>query len=162
MAPWVEVPTSAGPDIIVPVLMDLADYKALAGRSLSIGSHGYAQMWNPPQGVCLLHRWIMDIPPGTRYTVVVDHINHDILDCRRTNLRVVSPTGSNLNRRVKVRDLPIGVYRIPSGRFSAKLKRHRVTHKLGTYDTVEERSHTGHLRVRPQIHSWSRTQNYLT
>jgi hypothetical protein len=136
MDPWVEVPASAG-EIIVPVLMDLADYKALAGRSLSIGSHGYAQMWDRPH-VRLLHRWIMGVPTGIGYSVIVDHINHDILDCRRGNLRVVSPTESNLNRRVVARALPIGVYLTRQGKFHAAIKRHRVITHLGTYTTVEE------------------------
>lgn len=135
---WTTVPASAGPDKVVMVLLDVEDFEALNGRSLSIGSHGYAQMWNPPQGVMLLHRWIMNIPVGTGYSIIVDHINHDILDCRRSNLRRVTPTESNMNRKIASRDLPLGVHRSPSGRYNVKLKRNRVTANLGTFDTVEE------------------------
>jgi hypothetical protein len=132
----IAVPAKAG-DIYADVLMDEEDVERLAGRKLSIGSHGYAQMWDGQ--VMLLHRWIMNVPDGTGYRVIVDHINRDILDCRRENLRVVTPTESNLNRRVAPRDLPIGVYRTQGGkRFVAKLKRHRKSHSLGTYDTAEE------------------------
>lgn len=132
----IAVPAKAG-DIYVEVLMDEEDVERLAGRKLSIGSHGYAQMWD--DGVTLVHRWIMNIPVGTGYRVIVDHINHDVLDCRRSNLRVVSPTQSNLNRRVAARELPLGVYRAKSGkRYVAKIKRYRKSRNLGTYDTPEE------------------------
>lgn len=133
----IAVPAKCG-EIYVDVLMDEEDVERLAGRKLSIGSHGYAQMWNCP-GVMLLHRWLMNIPEGTGYRVIVDHINHDVLDCRRQNLRIVTPTASNLNRRVAARDLPRNVYRTPNGkRYVAKVKRHRKTRNLGTFDTPEE------------------------
>jgi hypothetical protein len=133
----IAVPAKAG-EIYVDVLMDEEDYERLAGRKLSIGSHGYAQMWNCP-GVMLLHRWIMHVPAGTGYRLIVDHINHNVLDCRRENLRIVTPTESNLNRRVAARDLPLGVYRTLNGkRYAAKIKRHRKTRNLGTFDTPEQ------------------------
>lgn len=132
----IAVPASAG-DFTVEVLVDQEDFERLAGRKLSIGSHGYAQMWDGK--VMLLHRWIMNIPEGTGYRAIVDHINHDVLDCRRANLRIVTPTESNLNRRVAERDLPRNVYRTPSGkRYVAKIKRHRKIRNLGTFDTADD------------------------
>lgn len=135
-AAHVEVPAKNG-DTFATVLLDLDDYRRLDGRRLSIGSHGYAQIWNRP-GVILLHRWIMGVPAGTGTRVIVDHINRDVLDCRRSNLRQVSPSASNLNRGIAPRDLPIGVYRTAKGRYEAKLKRHRVMHSFGTHDTPEQ------------------------
>jgi hypothetical protein len=88
--------------------------------------------------VMLLHRWLMGIPVGTGYRVIVDHINHDVLDCRRQNLRIVTPSESNLNRRIAARDLPVGVYRTPGGRYEARIKRQRQTRRLGLFDTPEE------------------------
>jgi hypothetical protein len=136
---WTKVPASAGPDRVAMVLLDVEDYEALNGRSLSIGSHGYAQMWDPPQGVMLLHRWVMGVPMGTGYTAIVDHVNHDILDCRRSNLRVISPTESNLNRRRPIRELPPYVYVTRSG-FEVKIKRNRVTTRYGHFKTLAEAS----------------------
>jgi hypothetical protein len=131
----IAIPASAG-DCTVDVLVDQEDFDRLAGRKLSIGSHGYAQMWDGQ--VMLLHRWIMRVPHGTRYRVIVDHINHDVLDCRRSNLRIISPTESNLNRRLAPRDLPRGVHRSRSGKYVAVVKRHRKIHHLGTHDTPEQ------------------------
>lgn len=136
MRAWVEVPASAG-DTEVIALMEVDDYIALDGRRLSIGSHGYVQMWNRP-GMMLLHRWLMGIPVGVGYRILVDHINHDVLDYRRHNLRLLSPTASNMNRTVSGRDLPLGVHRSRSGRFYAKFKRQRKQVHLGTFDTIED------------------------
>ncbi|MFE1845195.1 hypothetical protein [Streptomyces sp. NPDC059515] len=133
----IEVPAKNGDHGYVPVLLDLDDAERLDGRKLSIGSHGYAQMWEAPH-VMLVHRWVMGVTPGTRYRVIVDHINRQIHDCRRSNLRLVTPSASNLNRDITRRELPIGVYKLPSGRYSAALKRQRVIHRLGTYDTPEQ------------------------
>lgn len=98
--------------------------------SVSIGSHGYAQVWVPPHFV-LLHRWILELGVGDkRYA---DHINGDPLDNRRANLRVVDGTESNLNRRIKGR----GVY--PNhDRWMARVHHRGKPHYLGTYDTYEE------------------------
>lgn len=42
-----------------------------------------------------LHREILDAATGS----VVDHVNGDTLDCRRSNLRLTTPTGNARNRR---------------------------------------------------------------
>lgn len=136
MRAYLEVPASH-PDGFKTVLLDVEDHARLGPRQLSIGSHGYAQMWTG-ETVVLLHRWLMDVPSGTGYRLIVDHINRKPLDCRRENLRIVTPSQSNLNRVIAVRDLPVGVYRLRSGRYQARLKRQRVTTYLGAYDTPEQ------------------------
>lgn len=135
MRAYLEVPASH-PDGFKTVLLDVEDYERLGTRVLSIGSHGYAQMWTGVT-VALLHRWLMDVPDGTGYRLIVDHINRDPLDCRRENLRIVTPSQSNLNRAIAARDLPLGVYRTRTGRYRAALKRNRVNYHLGTFDSPE-------------------------
>ncbi|MFJ5923880.1 HNH endonuclease [Kitasatospora sp. NPDC092948] len=146
----VELLASAG-GTTVTVLVDPADAVRLAGRSISIGSHGYAQIYD--DGVrTLLHRWVMGINAGDQQGRIVDHINRSRLDCRRANLRLVTPTESNLNRTLQQRDLPTGVYPTRSKRYVAKLKRHRRAHHLGTYDTPEQAAaavHAERARVDP-------------
>ncbi|MFD3999920.1 HNH endonuclease [Streptomyces rubiginosohelvolus] len=133
---WMEVPALKS-GVQVAVLMDSEDFAALNGRRISIGSHGYAQVWERPR-LLLLHKWIMGVPVGTRYSVIVDHINRNKLDCRRSNLRLVTPTQSNLNRVIAARELPVGVNRSRSGRFDASITRRRVKHYLGVFDTPEQ------------------------
>ncbi|MFI0897725.1 HNH endonuclease [Streptomyces sp. NPDC020983] len=119
------------------MLVDVETYERLNGRAVSVGSHGYAQIWDKPH-MKTVHRWLMNVQPGANNGVIVDHINRNRLDCRRSNLRLTTPTGNNLNRTPTPRELPLGVYLTRSGRYAARLKRHRVKHNLGTYDTPEQ------------------------
>lgn len=132
MRAHVEVQASDG-DRFVPVLVDLDVFERLAGRALSIGSHGYAQLWERPR-MWLLHRWMLGLRVGDG--LIGDHRDRNILDCRRSNLRVVDPSVSNLNRSPAER-AAVGVYRARSGRWVAQARWHRVNHYLGTYDTKE-------------------------
>ena len=68
------------------------------------------------QKVYYLHQLIMDVHNEdlTSYEKTVDHINHDKLDNRRTNLRLVNMSIQNANRdkperRVDACDLPDGI-----------------------------------------------------
>lgn len=47
-----------------------------------------------------LHRWIMDAPKG----MLVDHVNHDTLDNTLTNLRLVTHSQNQQNRKGEERD----------------------------------------------------------
>lgn len=96
---------------------------------MSIGSHGYAQVWDGTT-VVLLHRWLLGLGAGDRY--VADHINGDLLDNRRANLRAVDGSESNLNRDVK------GDCVYPMrGKWQAKVRHRGQRHHLGTYDSWE-------------------------
>ena len=46
-----------------------------------------------------LHRLLLQPAPNE----MVDHINGDPLDCRRANMRTVTPLQNSLNRRLKLR-----------------------------------------------------------
>ena len=67
------------------------DYAHLSERSWQLNSVGYARRTCRVKGTgrsktVLMHRLIMDAQPGE----VVDHINGDKLDNRKTNLRIVT------------------------------------------------------------------------
>lgn len=94
------------------VLLDAEDVPRVSALKWAIiGTNGYV--------VCasrrlLLHRFIMNAPPGTQ----VDHINHDKLDNRKANLRLCTPSQNQFNRRRygkrrKVYGLPKGIYHYP-------------------------------------------------
>lgn len=80
-----------------------------------------------------LHRAILRAPEGK----LVDHINHDRLDCRRPNLRLATDAQSVRNRRkLRRRGNPasryIGVHRNGNG-WIARISIDGVRKSVGTY-----------------------------
>lgn len=81
-----------------------------------------------------LHRILLDAGPGE----TVDHINHNPLDNRRSNLRIATPAQNTANRR------PVagytsrfhGVHRVQAG-WAAFISADRRRKNLGTFDTEE-------------------------
>lgn len=130
----VRVAVRAG-ELMLSTLIDAADAKRLGDRRLSLGSHGYVQVYWDKQ-VMLLHRWILGLAPGDRR--VGDHINGDSLDNRRANLRAVSASGSSQNVSGSGKSGFRGVYETPCGRWEAKFKLNGVRYHVGTFATREE------------------------
>jgi len=67
--------------------------------------HGYLGKENGRRIWVYLHRWLLNAPKGT----VVDHINHDTLDNRRSNLRLINNSGNRQNLRGATRISSSGV-----------------------------------------------------
>lgn len=86
----------------------------------------------------LMHRLILRPKKGEQ----IDHINHDGLDNRRENLRIVSQSVNNHNRRKSVFGVrPVlwlkdGKY-VTNGRYSAQIKIEGMTKWLGAFETLE-------------------------
>jgi hypothetical protein len=77
-----------------------------------------------------MHRIIMNPPKN----MVVDHINHDKLDNREENLRIVTRQVNARNRK-KV----TGVFkRNDTGKWQAQIMHNYKNIRLGCYDTYEE------------------------
>lgn len=130
---WTVVPVKAG-EIYLPSFLDVEDFERLGDRRLSLGSHGYAQMCEG--AVMTVHSWVMGTR-GLKYRAVVDYTNRNKLDNRRSNLRIVTASESNLNRP-QADDPYVGTYSVRSGRWSAKFKWQRRQHYVGTFDTRDE------------------------
>lgn len=58
----------------------------------------YARAWVSKQTSLAMHRIILNAGPGQ----IVDHINRNTLDNRRANLRIVTQSQSNCNRRLLI------------------------------------------------------------
>jgi hypothetical protein len=82
-----------------------------------------------------LHRVIADAAPGQ----IVDHIDGDPMNCRRSNLRVCDSSGSARNRgRKRTSKSPYkGVWLKPSGRWQAIIMVDKKFKSLGVHDTAE-------------------------
>lgn len=82
-------------------VVDAADAEAVLGCSWYLDHEGYAMSKTSGEAV-RLHRFLMTPGAGLE----VDHINGDRLDCRRSNMRIVTHAEQMQNRRT-----PNGAYR---------------------------------------------------
>jgi len=85
-----------------------------------------------------LHRLLLNPPTG----IVVDHINHDTLDNRRSNLRMVSNMANMQNRVGPNRNSKSGVLGVTwdaaRGTWAAWVHHEGRTRFLGRFATVDE------------------------
>lgn len=93
---------------------------------------------NGKKGAELLHRFIMDNPKG----MVIDHINHDTLNNRRSNLRAVTHAENLQNRQKASKNSKTGILGVSfhkaSKRWQAKLIINKETVFFEFYDDIKE------------------------
>lgn len=72
----------------------------------------------------------------------IDHRNGDSTDDRIANLREATPMQNawNHKRRSKKERTPMGVRRLPSGRYQARIAVNHTKHTFGPFDTEHEAS----------------------
>lgn len=118
-------------------LVDDEDFEGLLKMGRWSYSEGYVQ--RKEKGETLrLHRFLLGMSKDD--TRVVDHINGDGLDNRKSNLRICTKFENSLNKR-KHRDGRLkhkGIYQQKSGNYSAKIQIRGNDISLGTYKTQEE------------------------
>lgn len=99
--------------------------------------YGYARGKNPSTGKdVLLHKHITQTTKET----VIDHINRNKLDCRRSNMRIADSQINSLNRNPPRNSLTgyKGVsFDVRSGKYKAYIKIDRKQFNLGLFDTPE-------------------------
>jgi hypothetical protein len=86
-------------------------------------------------GQLRMHRIIMDCPDG----YVVDHINNDGLDNRKSNLRICLSQQNACNRKLNSNSSTgfKGVHK-SGNRFNSTIRAKGIDYRLGTFDTAEE------------------------
>ncbi len=117
-------------------LIDKDDLDTVMWHCWSIDSYGYLAAVANRKSL-LIHRLIMDAPPDK----MVDHINHDICDNRKANLRLVSNSQNQMNSRTPSNNTS-GVKGVCWHKVLEKWKasitvRGRVIH-LGYYDSIQD------------------------
>lgn len=84
-----------------------------------------------------MHRLIMAAPADMH----VDHINHDGLDNRKANLRLVTNAENHQNQKRRS-DCKSGVKGVcwdkDSGKWRAQIRAHGVRYPLGRFDSLED------------------------
>lgn len=82
-----------------------------------------------------IHRYLLDAPPD----MVVDHINHDTTDNRKSNLRICTPQRNTWNRKVR-HDNQLGVtgvYKNKQGKYVAQIQCAHY-HRYKEFETLGE------------------------
>ena len=116
---------------------DLEDYDKIKDICWSVSSNGYLVGWE--SGICLLfHRKIL----GDKVDKLdVDHINHNKLDNRKTNIRPCTRSQNLMNRSDEVNSCTKikGVrYHKENKRYGAFIYVNKEEIKLGYYDNIED------------------------
>lgn len=116
------------------VLIDEEDRDRVMRHSWSVNKLGYV---SSSKGS--LHRFIMQCEKGD--AKIVDHINHNPLDNRKKNLRLVTASQSNINRRAQKNGSSghKGIYwEKDRERWRAYATKDGKKYHIGVYKTLEE------------------------
>jgi len=111
-------------------IVDDKDYERLSKHKWCVSSNGYACRFGPRPNrkFILMHRLIEGLDHGDPRQV--DHINHDTLDNRSSNLRVTTGQGNQQNRRSR------GYYlNKRNGKYHAQIRLNGKRIHLGFYAT---------------------------
>jgi hypothetical protein len=137
-------------------LVDDADYPLLADFKWCYrgerDSLGYAVRHIKIDGknrLCYLHRSLMEPKPGQE----VIFLNHDCLDCRRANLKVVSKEEARRHHRVRS-DSETGIkgvrYNPDKGVWNAYVCRNGITQSLGIFHHEEDAAYAYEQRIQSE------------
>ncbi len=120
-------------------LVELSDVDKVRDIAWTLDPRGYVA--GRPAGFktsTTLHRWL--ILDGVAGKEVVDHIDGEKLNNRRSNLRVCSQADNAKNTRLGRNNTSgaKGVSQDANGRWRARIWKDRREIRIGTFDTVEE------------------------
>lgn len=117
-------------------IFDLEDLETVSKHSWCISKTGYL-VANINKKTTKLHRFILGL---SNPKIIVDHINGDAMDNRKSNLRICDNTENSRNCKISKNNTSgyPGVGITPNGRFRARITVNRKEIRIGTFDTFEE------------------------
>jgi hypothetical protein len=123
---------------ILECLVDSEDLpRVSAFTTWGVGSSRIPYIYShvPNSGKIAIHQLILSFPEG----LVVDHINGDVLDNRKSNLRICSSKDNSRNRKLS-RNSSSGYkgVRKKKGKFLSYIYHNYSQLHLGSFDTLEE------------------------
>lgn len=119
---------------VAKTLIDLEDIDKIKGYKWYLDNHGYTT--NNKNNI-RLHRFVMDCPED----MIVDHINHNTLDNRKSNLRICTQQQNCMNKSIQSNNNSgvVGVYwdKIRN-KWCADIRFNRNRIFLGRFNTKKE------------------------
>jgi hypothetical protein len=144
----------------VDVLIDDEDYPKIEHHKMSIHTTqlkvtGKYYFWiNSPGGKhALLHRFLLNLDHYDGIHVV-DHINGNTLDNRKSNLRICTQAGNVENQRISKRNksgFKGANWSKGNSKWLARICWHNKVYYLGYYNTVEE-AHAAYCEASKKYH----------
>lgn len=119
------------------ILVDDEDYNKLSKYKLHYAKKGYVVVYIAGKSV-FIHRMILELDDKDE---LVDHINRDKLDNRRSNLRTLNVQDSNVNKNRYSNNKSgyKGVVLIKrTNKYQAKINYRSVRYNLGLFDSAIE------------------------
>jgi hypothetical protein len=116
-----------------PFIVDAADYDMLMQHRWSHDGNGYAKTGKKGGGTIGMHRMILGDPEGK----VVDHINRRRRDCRRENLRAITPMQNAWNRTPITTLSGFKGVTLRNGKWVATIQCDRESYYIGSFAEPE-------------------------
>ena len=119
------------------MMFDVADLETVSSHEWHIDSRGYPRTYSNGSAVRLHRLLFCDIP----YGLVVDHINQNKLDNRRSNLRIVTRKENNQNIPVKSNNtsgVPGVFFDKRARRWRAQISRDGKSTYIGIFDCFDD------------------------
>ena len=108
-------------------IIDLEDFEKIKNHKIGMATGGYARITVDGKRM-FLHNYLVDYD-------MVDHINRNKLDNRKSNLRL---TDKSKNAENIDRGLYVGIIKVPSGNYQASITVNYESIYLGSFNTKEE------------------------
>lgn len=132
------------------VLLDEEDAHLIEGKNLGLSKAGQFLYVRVGSDKKFLHRLITEAPKGK----VVDHINRNTLDNRKSNLKVCTIQENLRNqKRPNNKTGHTGVAVHPSGKYTAQIKHNYKKVHLGVFKTIKE---AVKARKKAELELWGR------
>lgn len=115
-------------NVVAQAIIDTEDIDKVKNIKWRLSASGY--VYNTPKYSRPIH--MTHIITGATEDQFVDHINHNTLDNRKFNLRIITKSQNQMNSNYK------GVCQMKDGRYMAHIKILQKMINLGLYDIYEE------------------------
>ncbi len=91
---------------------------------------------NKNKKIVYMHRLILNCPKGK----VIDHINHNTLDNRKSNLRIVtfSQNNANMVKNIKSKNKYKGVYKSKNNKYRVQIQKNGILYYCGEFHNEKE------------------------